>query len=64
MHRGPRCGNLAGMKAYRARVLYFAAPDTQPGRAAFEQDGLLVVGPDAAGRQVVQAIGSYQQLAS
>ncbi len=52
------------MKAYRASLLYFAAPDSLPGQAVFEQDGLLVVGPDATGRQVVQAIGSYQQLAS
>lgn len=29
----------------------------------FEQDGLLVVGPDHRGRQIVQAIGSYQSLA-
>ena len=64
MHRGPRCGNLAGMKAYRASLLYFAAPESLPGQVTFEQDGLLVVGPDATGRQVVQAIGSYRQLAS
>lgn len=64
MHCRPRCGNLAGMKAYRASLLYFAEPGSQPGQATFESDGLLVVGPDAAGRQVVQAIGSYQQLAS
>jgi len=64
MSHRPRCGNLADMKAYRASLLYFAAPESLPGQAAFEQDGLLVVGPDATGRQVVQAIGSYQQLAS
>ncbi|ABE43444.1 guanine deaminase [Polaromonas sp. JS666] len=64
MHCRPRCGNLAGMKAYRASLLYFAAPESLPGQVTFEQDGLLVVGPDATGRQVVQAIGSYQQLAS
>lgn len=29
----------------------------------FEQDGLLVVGPDHRGRQIVQAIGSHQSLA-
>ncbi|WP_041388517.1 guanine deaminase [Polaromonas sp. JS666] len=52
------------MKAYRASLLYFAAPESLPGQVTFEQDGLLVVGPDATGRQVVQAIGSYQQLAS
>ncbi|ABM36364.1 guanine deaminase [Polaromonas naphthalenivorans] len=47
------------MKAYRASVLYFSGP----GQAVLESDGLLVVGPDAAGRQVVQAVGPYQQLA-
>jgi len=52
------------MKAYRASLLYFADPGSLPGQATFESDGLLVVGPGTAGRQVVQAIGSYQQLAS
>lgn len=47
------------MKAYRASVLYFSGS----GQAVLESDGLLVVGPDAAGRQVVQAVGPYQQLA-
>ena len=42
------------MKAYRARLLYFIGRE-----AVFEQDGLLVVGSNAHGRQVVQAIGSY-----
>ena len=48
------------MKAYRAALLYFAAP----AQAVFEADGLLVTGPDAGGRQVVQAVGSYQALVS
>lgn len=48
------------MKAYRAALLYF----TGPAQAAYEADGLLVVGPDAQGRQVVQAVGSYLALAS
>ena len=47
------------MKAYRASLLYF--DDRQ---AVFEQDGLLVVGADTRGRQVVQAIGSYQSVAA
>jgi guanine deaminase len=47
------------MKAYRAALLYF----TGLAQAAYEADGLLVVGPDAQGRQVVQAVGSYQALA-
>ncbi len=47
------------MKAWRASILYFS----EPGQAVLETDGLLVVGPDAAGRQVVVAIGSYSALA-
>ncbi|HYW58329.1 MAG TPA: guanine deaminase [Polaromonas sp.] len=47
------------MKAWRASILYFPAP----AQAVLETDGLLVVGPDAGGRQVVQAIGSYSALA-
>ena len=47
------------MKAYRSSILYFSAP----GQAVFEADGLLVVGPDANGRQVVQAVGSHAALA-
>jgi guanine deaminase len=53
------------MKAYRASLLYFAAPESQQaaGQAVFETDGLLVTGPDVSGRRVVQAVGSYQALA-
>lgn len=47
------------MKAYRASLLYFKGVE-----AVFEQDGLLVVGPNDQGRQVVQAIGSFQSLQS
>jgi guanine deaminase len=47
------------MKAWRASILYFAGP----AQAVLETDGLLVVGPDAAGRQVVQAVGDYAALA-
>ena len=50
------------MKAYRASLLYFDAADAAAGQALFEQDGLLVVGRDEEGRQVVQAIGSFQNL--
>ena len=50
------------MKAYRAAILRFA-PDREPHHAAiFEEDGLLVVGPDAKGTQVVQAVGPYREL--
>ena len=47
------------MKAYRASLLYFK--NAEP---VFEVDGLLVTGPNAQGQGVVQAIGSYQQLAA
>jgi guanine deaminase len=50
------------MQAYRAAILRFA-PEREPRHSAvFEADGLLVVGPDAQGRQVVQAVGPYQSL--
>jgi len=50
------------MKAYRAAILRFA-PDREPRHSAiFEEDGLLVVGPDAQGAQVVQAVGPYRDL--
>jgi guanine deaminase len=48
------------MKAYRAALLRF--DDT--GRAVYDEDGLLVVGPDASGRQVVRAAGSHAALAN
>ena len=47
------------MKAYRAAILSFSSP----GQAVLESDGLLVIGPDAQGCQVVQALGPYQALA-
>lgn len=47
------------MKAYRASILYFPAP----AQAVLEADGLLVLGPDVQGRQVVRAIGPYLQTA-
>ena len=37
------------MKAYRASLLYFGGIDAAAGKACFEQDGPLVVGPDAQG---------------
>ena len=46
------------MKAYRAAVLRFA--DDQS--AIYDKDGLLVVGADAGGRQVVRAAGDYATL--
>ena len=46
------------MKAYRAAILRFS-PDQS---AIFEEDGLLVIGPDASGTQRVQAVGPYRTL--
>jgi len=51
------------MKAYRAALLWFAPHSEGPARALYEEDGLLVVGPNAQGTQVVQAIGSWHALA-
>ncbi len=51
------------MKAYRASLLWFAPHSEAPARALFEQDGLLVIGPDAQGTQVVQAIGAWSAVA-
>jgi len=47
------------MKALRASLLRF---DPTTAQAQFEEDGLLVIGPDSRGRQVVQAAGSYSAL--
>lgn len=46
-------------KAYRASLLRF----DPAGHAVFDTDGLLVVGPSAAGVQVVQAAGAYNTVA-
>jgi len=48
------------MKAYRAALLRF---DDATGQPLYEQDGLLVIGPDASGRQRVQDAGAYGALA-
>jgi len=50
------------MKAYRASILWFAPHSEGPACARFEDDGLLVVGADAAGTQVVQAVGAWSAL--
>ena len=47
------------MRAYRSAILRFAEDQS----AVYEKDGLLVVGPDAQGRQVVRAVGDYARLA-
>jgi guanine deaminase len=51
------------MKAWRASILYFSGPEPTQ-QAVLESDGLLVTGPDAQGRQRVQAVGAYSKLAS
>lgn len=51
------------MKAYRASLLWFAPHSEGTAHARFEEDGLLVVGPNAQGRQVVQAVGAWRELA-
>ena len=48
------------MHAYRAALLRFA----DDGAAIYDEDGLLVVGPDARGRQVVRAAGAHSRLAA
>ena len=52
------------MQAYRAALLWFAPRSEGVARAHYEQDGLLVVGPDAQGRQLVRAIGAHSALAA
>ncbi|PKO61454.1 MAG: guanine deaminase [Betaproteobacteria bacterium HGW-Betaproteobacteria-18] len=50
------------MKAYRAAILRFAT-DREPRHAAlYEEDGLLVVGANAQGTQVVQAVGPCNEI--
>ena len=50
------------MKAYRAAILRFD-PEREAARSAiYEEDGLLVVGPDASGTQRVLAVGPYREL--
>jgi guanine deaminase len=53
------------MKAWRASILYFSGPENahHAHRAVLESDGLLITGPDAQGRQRVQAVGAYSALA-
>ena len=48
------------MSVYRSALLRFA----DDGRALYDEDGLLAIGPDAQGRQRVLAAGSWQALGS
>ena len=50
--------NMSQQQAFRAAILRF----TDDGTAQHESDGLLVTGPDSAGRHVVQAVGDYRTL--
>jgi len=47
------------MKAYRAAILRFSVDHDPRHAAVYEDDGLLVVGPNAQGVQVVQAVGPF-----
>jgi guanine deaminase len=51
------------MKAYRAAILRFDATREPAQAALYEEDGLLVVGPNAQGVQVVQAVGAWRDMA-
>ena len=48
------------MHIYRSALLRFQ----EDGQAVHEEDGLLAIGPDALGRERVQAVGAWHQLAS
>jgi guanine deaminase len=50
------------MKAYRSAILYFKPEGDANTSAVYEEDGLLVVGPNASGTQVVQAVGPYRDV--
>jgi guanine deaminase len=51
------------IQAYRARILSFDPQAESSQSARLEEDGLLVVGVNAQGRQVVQMVGDYNLLA-
>ena len=51
------------MQGYRAALLRFDPAAAPQQAAVYEADGLLVVGPDARGTQVVQAAGDWATLA-
>ena len=48
------------MQAFRAAILRFS----DSGEAIYDADGLLVIGPDANGRQAIRAVGPYATLAA
>ena len=47
------------LKGYRASLLWFADPVQGADSIRYEEDGLLVVGLDDVGCQVVQALGEW-----
>ena len=51
------------MQAYRAALLRFATDRAPAHSAIYEEDGLLLVGPDARGQQGGRAVGPYAELA-
>lgn len=51
------------MQAYRAAILYFRSDGDANACAVYESDGLLVVGANRKGTQVVQAVGPYRDVA-
>ena len=50
------------IQAYRAKILYFVNDKAPSHSARLEEDGLLVIGSNHMGKQVVLAVGSYQRL--
>ena len=50
------------IQAYRAKILYFVNDKAPSHSARLEEDGLLVIGSNHKGKQVVLAVGSYQSL--
>jgi guanine deaminase len=59
----PLSDALAAMQGYRAALLRFDPAADPKQSAVYDTDGLLVVGPDALGTQVVQAAGDWATLA-
>ncbi len=52
------------LRGYRASLLWFADPAQGADSIRYEEDGLLLVGPDDLGCQVVQALGDWHGLSA
>ena len=50
------------IRAFRAKILRFASDKAPSASAIFDEDGLLVIGSNHVGQQVVLAVGDYQKL--